>query len=175
MSDDDPFVTLGLPVRPDISDDEVRAAWRRIAAATHPDLPDGGDPVRFAAAAAAYTALRTAFGRGETYADLRETRAQLRSRSAVPVPGRGPGPGARVAGPGALLVWRVCNGRPTMLALRLLIAATVCAACVAVAGWQPTTVAILVGVLTWLIRTTRYDLARPPDPHRGPPDPHRGD
>ena len=48
----------------------MRAAWRRIAAATHPDREDGGDPARFGAAAAAYVLLRTSFGRGEALADL---------------------------------------------------------------------------------------------------------
>ena len=48
----------------------MHAAWRRIASATHPDREDGGDPERFAAAAAAYTVLRTRFGRGEALADL---------------------------------------------------------------------------------------------------------
>jgi hypothetical protein len=65
-----PFAALGLPARPDLTDDDIRAAWRRIAAATHPDRADGGDPARFAAAAAAYTELRTRYGRGEAYADL---------------------------------------------------------------------------------------------------------
>ncbi len=32
-----PFETLGLPTRPDLDDEQVRAAWRAIAAATHPD------------------------------------------------------------------------------------------------------------------------------------------
>ena len=67
---DDPFALLGLPARPGLSDDDVRAAWRRIAAATHPDREDGGDPARFGAAAAAYVMLRTGFGRGEALADL---------------------------------------------------------------------------------------------------------
>jgi curved DNA-binding protein CbpA len=40
----DPFTALGLPVRPDLSDEQVRAAWRQVATATHPDRPDGGDP-----------------------------------------------------------------------------------------------------------------------------------
>jgi curved DNA-binding protein CbpA len=66
----DPFALLGLPARPGLSDDDVRAAWRRIAAATHPDREDGGDPARFGAAAAAYVMLRTGFGRGEALADL---------------------------------------------------------------------------------------------------------
>ncbi|HEY5397835.1 MAG TPA: hypothetical protein VIL16_20805, partial [Trebonia sp.] len=67
---DDPFALLGLPTRAGLSDDDVRAAWRRIAAATHPDREDGGDPARFGAAAAAYVVLRTGFGRGEALADL---------------------------------------------------------------------------------------------------------
>ena len=66
----DPFAVLGLPARPDLTGDEIRAAWRRMAAATHPDRADGGDPARYAEAAAAYTTLRTASGRGEAYADL---------------------------------------------------------------------------------------------------------
>jgi curved DNA-binding protein CbpA len=67
---DDPFSTLGLPAWAGLTDDDVRAAWRRIAAATHPDREDGGDPVRFGAAAAAYMLLRTSFERGEALADL---------------------------------------------------------------------------------------------------------
>ncbi len=67
---DDPFEALGLPARADLSDEDVRAAWQRIAAATHPDRDDGGDPARFGAAAAAYDTLRTSFGRGEALADL---------------------------------------------------------------------------------------------------------
>src|ERR1700677_2210969 len=70
MTGNDPFSDLGLPARADLSDDEVRAAWRRIAAATHPDRSDGGDATRFAAAAAAYAELRTPYGRREAYAAL---------------------------------------------------------------------------------------------------------
>jgi curved DNA-binding protein CbpA len=70
----DPFTVLGLPAGPGLTDDEVRAAWRRIATATHPDRADGGDAARFAAAAAAYTALRTNFGRTEALADLARPR-----------------------------------------------------------------------------------------------------
>jgi curved DNA-binding protein CbpA len=89
---DDPFARLGLPARPGVSDDDVRAAWRRIAAATHPDREDGGDPARFGAAAAAYVMLRAGFGRGEALADLglsvatdgRGRHAHRRKRSADP-------------------------------------------------------------------------------------------
>src|SRR5450755_1944728 len=71
----DVFAVLGLAPRPDLTDDQVRAAWRRVAAATHPDREDGGDPQRFAVAAAAYTTLRTGFGRGAALADLAAGRA----------------------------------------------------------------------------------------------------
>src|SRR5215467_3147296 len=83
----DPFTVLGLPARAGLSDDEVRAAWRRIAAATHPDRADGGDAARFAAAAAAYTALRTNSGRAEALADLAPPAGAGRRRAG---PGRWP-------------------------------------------------------------------------------------
>src|SRR5579859_4326047 len=67
---DDPFAELGLPALAELTDDDVHAAWRRIAAATHPDREDGGDPARFGAAAGAYVVLRTGFGRSEALADL---------------------------------------------------------------------------------------------------------
>src|SRR5208283_243170 len=70
VSGPDPFAILGLAARPDLTDDDVRAAWRRIAAAVHPDRADGGDPARFSAAAAAYTTLRTLDGRREAFGDL---------------------------------------------------------------------------------------------------------
>jgi curved DNA-binding protein CbpA len=129
----DPFTVLGLPARPEVGDDEVRAAWRRIAAATHPDRADGGDPARFAAAAAAYTTLRTRSGRGEALADL----AAPRPRRGVPhadIPGR-----RRPLLGLARLPARVRHGRPARLALRLAVAAAVSAAAVAVDGWTPWT------------------------------------
>jgi len=142
----DPFTVLGLPARPEVGGDEVRAAWRRIAAATHPDRADGGDPARFAAAAAAYTTLRTRSGRGEALADLAHPG----------VPGLRPLPGL------ARLPARVRHGRPARLALRLAAAAAASAAAVAVAGWTPATAALITGVLTWLLLTARHDLAPPP-------------
>ena len=130
----DPFGILGLRPRPDLTDDEVRAAWRRIASATHPDRADGGDPARFAEAAAAYTTLRTASGRGEAHADLT---ARHRGLS------------------------RIRHGRPAILGLRVAIAAAVSAATVAVAGHQPAAIAVIAGILTWLLRTARHDIAGP--------------
>ena len=173
----DPFTVLGLPARAGLSDDEVRAAWRRIAAATHPDRTDGGDAARFAAAAAAYTALRTSFGRAEALADL--------ARPAGPG-GRRAGPGRRPSAPGwarrgrrpsaggerrwrppaaGLLAgrwWaRVRRGRPARLALRIAAAAAVSIGVALIAGARPATPALITGVLTWLALTARNDLAPP--------------
>ncbi len=138
----DPFAVLGLPARPDLSDDDIRAAWRRIAAAIHPDRADGGDPARFAEAAAAYTTLRTVTGRGEAYADLTVGR-----------------PGQRGAG-------RIRRGRPAVLALRTAVAAGVSAGALAVAGPQPASFALIAGALTWLARTGYRELAPSARPAR---------
>ena len=127
----DPFAALGLPAQPELSDDEVRAAWRRVAAATHPDRDDGGDPAAFAAAAAAYTELRTVTGRREACADR---------------PGR-----PRRRG------W-VRRGRPVALILRLAVAAGVSLGAVLAAGPAPATYAVIAGALTWLLRTARREL-----------------
>jgi curved DNA-binding protein CbpA len=144
----DPFRALGLEPRADLTDDEVHAAWRRAASATHPDREDGGDPQRFAEAAAAYTALRTRFGRGEVLAD----RATGRT---VP----GPGGWRRVTA--RLLGSRVWRGRPARLALRILVAAAASAAAITVAGPHPAAPALVTGVATWLVLTARHDLAPP--------------
>jgi hypothetical protein len=53
-----PFTALGLPARTDLDDEQVRQAGRTIAAATHPDRADGGDPTAYTAASAAYARLR---------------------------------------------------------------------------------------------------------------------
>jgi curved DNA-binding protein CbpA len=138
---DDPFWVLGLPARADLTDDDVRAAWRRIAAATHPDRDDGGDPARFGAAAAAYAMLRTAWDRGEALAELG--------------PSAQPGPSGPSSRPGA---------RARLLALRVAGTAAVCAAAFAAAGWAPASIGVAAGALTWLALTARRDL--PPRPAR---------
>jgi hypothetical protein len=151
----DPFGALGLAPDQDLNDDDVRAAWRRVAAATHPDRADAGDPAAFAAAAAAYTALRTPSGRGEALADLSERERRPRAAAAP----------ARLGAfaPGALvLLTRVRRGRPLALLLRLAAAAAAGCLPAAVAGWQPASYAILAGALTWLAVTTPSDLAPPP-------------
>jgi curved DNA-binding protein CbpA len=142
----DPFRVLGLEPRADLTDDEVHAAWRRTASATHPDREDGGDPQRFAEAAAAYTALRTRFGRGEVLAGIGTGRAptQVSGRRSVI---------ARFSGS------RVGRGRPGRLALRTLLAVGAGTAAVAAAGPHPAAPALVTGVATWLVLTARHDLA----------------
>jgi hypothetical protein len=152
----DPFRALGLEPRAGLTDDEVHAAWRRIASATHPDREDGGDPDRFAGAAAAYTALRTRFGRGEALADLtvRPPGTASGGGRGVTAPARGP----RLA-PVMRLPSRIRRGRPARLALRILAAVVVAAAAVAAAGPHPAAPALATGVATWLVLTARRDLA----------------
>jgi hypothetical protein len=156
---DDPFAALGLPAWAGLSDEDVRAAWRRIAAATHPDRDDGGDPALFSAAAAAYDTLRTSFGRGEALADLglagRAPRAGGRrgAHSASPPPGarharRTPKPRAWTwprAWPGAGVDWYWRR-----LALRACGATAGLTVALAAAGWTPATVGLLAGALTWV-------------------------
>jgi curved DNA-binding protein CbpA len=157
---DGPFLALGLAARPDLTDDDVRAAWRRIAAATHPDRADGGDPQRFAAAAAAYTVLRTRFGRGEALADLRAASASAAGSRARPLPR----PRRAIpAGAAGRLAFRVRRGRPWRLALRVLAALCASAAAAALAGSRPATPALITGALTWLMLTAWHDLTPPAD------------
>jgi hypothetical protein len=166
----DPFSILGLPVQVDLTDDDVRVAWRRVAAATHPDRDDGGDPARFAAAAAAYTGLRTRYGRGEAYADLTrppQERGEIRATPPSPAPAAQPGPavasGGRAGfGLAGLLVWRIRRGRPAVLGLRLAIAAAISAVSFVVVGAQPAAGGLTTGAVTWFLLTARRDLA-PPD------------
>jgi len=149
-----PFAALGLPTRPDLTDEQVRAAWRTIAAATHPDRADGGDPAAFRAAAAAYSELRTRYGRGEALADLRGRPA-----------GRAPGRVTATAGNWAA---RVRGGRPGRLALLILGAVAVSFLGVLTDGWRPASLALIVGSATWVLRGgRRYLGAR--DAGRGGP------
>ena len=178
----DPFALLGLPTRPGLSDDDVRAAWRRIAAATHPDREDGGDPARFGAAAGAYVILRTGFGRGEALADLglsatpdpggrhvhrsgRATDASARGGRhrvgrATPVDRRSRSPVRLRPPPVRLprLTWR--KRRPGGLALRVACAAAVGVVAIVISGWSPGVVGVLAGLLTWLLATARHAFTR---------------
>ena len=164
----DPFTVLGLPARPDLTDDDVRSAWRRIAAATHPDRPDGGDPGRFAVASAAWAELRTSDGRGEAYAGLAagsRWRPAPRGQAGAP-PRAGAGAHSRGdplagAGDAGTFAARIRRGRPAMLALRVAITVGVCVAAFGIAGAQPAAAGLAAGALTWFGLTARHDLMPP--------------
>src|SRR5215470_4805589 len=144
------FGALGLAADPALTDDEVRMAWRRVAAATHPDRADGGDPAAFAAAAAAYTLLRTPAGRAEALAEKTELGGGRVPGD--PVPSR-----SWLASAAATTAWQIRNGRPARLAVRLLAATAAATIAVTAIGWQPASVAIITGTLTWLLLTSRPD------------------
>jgi hypothetical protein len=151
---DDPFAVLGLPARRDLTDEDVRAAWRRIAAVTHPDLDNGGDPVRYRAAAAAYDTLRTSFGRGEALADLglsgyrgttQTARHGMHRRD--PRAWRAPSSGAATRLVGH--VGRVPHvSRSAVLGTGIV---AVAAIAVGAVGLTPASIALLVGAVTWLL------------------------
>ena len=79
-----PFDALGLPARPDLTDEQVRDAWRTVAAATHPDRPDGGDLARYTQASAAFAQLRDPWARSEAYADVMEGQPDTDAAAAGP-------------------------------------------------------------------------------------------
>jgi hypothetical protein len=149
----DPFAALGLDPGAHLTDDDVRAAWRRIAAATHPDRPDGGNPETFAIAAAAYADLRTAYGRGEARANgLATARSRTTRRgalfSAI----------ARVLAAPAGVAAAVRCRRPVMLAVRVATGGCAAVAGVIAAGPGPAGPALAAGAVTWLVLTARHDL-----------------
>ena len=168
----DPFGGLGLPVRNDLTNEQVRAAWRQIAAATHPDRPDGGDVPRYTAAASAYAQLRTQWGRSEAYADQVEAGYGTAGARTAPLPvvsgdaDETPTPpgatAARLARAGWLLPARIARGRPLRLALLGIAAAIMSAVVLRLIGGQPAGPAVVTGILTWFVLTGRGDLAPPP-------------
>jgi hypothetical protein len=76
----DAFRVLGLPYSPDLTDEEVRAAYLLRLRAVHPD--NGGDADAAAAVTAAYDALRSGVRRGELLAVVTV------DREPAPVPAR---------------------------------------------------------------------------------------
>jgi hypothetical protein len=153
-----PFAALGLPVRADLSDAQVRTAWKNIATATHPDRPDGGNVATYTAAATAYAQLRTGWGRSETYADLATTEPYVPAPE--PPPARWPGGSL---GPGLLLVpARIRHGRPLRLVARALAAALLSLLVLALIPGQAAGPAVVTGLTVWFLLTARADLASPP-------------
>jgi len=165
----DPFEALGLPARPDLDDETVRAAWRAIAAATHPDRPDGGDLARYTAASAAYAELRTPWGRSEAYADLVQ-RAGHDSEPATgplpPIAGCDPRADGLPRHPLAAVLEfpaRIRYGRPGHLLLRAVIAAALALVVLQLIPGTTAAPADITGVITWFVLTGRRDLAPPPE------------
>ncbi len=165
----DPFEALGLPPRPDLPDEQVRAAWRAIAAATHPDRADGGNLARYTAASAAYAELRTPWGRSEAYADLIQ-QAELDGEAPTgplpAIPAEGPPPGALPRHPLAA-VWefpaRVRRGRPRRLVIRAMIAAVLSLVVLQLIPGTAAAPADVGGLVLWFVLTGRRDLAPPPE------------
>jgi len=178
-----PFEALGLPARRDLTDEQVREAWRAIAAATHPDRPDGGDLARYTAASAAFAELRTPWSRSEAWADLAE-QAWAQGRDfpgseigdsepdtspipAIPAaPPSGPAPGTWPGHPLAAawqLPSRIRRGRPGRLLLRAAIAAVLSLLVLNLIPGQPAAPADVAGLVLWFVLTGRKDLAPPPE------------
>jgi hypothetical protein len=172
MTTINPFTDLGLPARPDLDDEQVRAAWRTIAAATHPDRPGGGDPAAYTAAAAAYAQLRTPWGRSEAWADLADDVAgsgpattPLTAIPLIPViPGIAPPPAHPLHALAGLayLPSRIRHGRPLRLALRGAAAAALALVVLHLIPGQPAAPAVITLLITWFVLTARSDLAPPP-------------
>jgi hypothetical protein len=161
-----PFRLLGLPERPDLTDEQVRAAWRNIATATHPDRPDGGDLARYTAASAAYAELRTPWGRSEAHADLAEQAGDGPATSPIPVmSGEEPPPvppWQPLLAP-AQVPARIRSGRPLRLAIRGLIATGLALIALQLIPATPAAPADILGLIIWFVLTGRNDLAPPPE------------
>jgi hypothetical protein len=161
----DPFAALGLPARPDLSDEQVRAAWRSIAAATHPDRPDGGDLARYTAASAAYAQLRTPWARSEAYADLIE-QAGPDTSPLPPVPASAwpaPVPPWQPLLRAAQVPARVRRGRPLRLLIRGAVAAALSLVVLHLIPGTAAAPADVFGLTWWFVLTGRKDLAPPPE------------
>ena len=160
-----PFRALGLPERPDLTDEQVRAAWRNIAAATHPDRADGGDLARYTAASAAYAELRSPWGRSEAYADLPGQAGDGPVTAPLPpVPGEAPPvPPWQPLLALTQIPARIRSGRPLRLALRGLIAAGLALVVLQLIPGTPAAPADVLGLIIWFVLTGRKDLAPPPE------------
>ena len=169
-----PFEILGLPVRRDLTDEQVDAAWRKIAVATHPDRPDGGDLARYTQASAAFAELRVPWSRSEAYADVVE-QARTQGYDGLDDDGQpyteplprvpsDPESGIPYGDPVAILIQlpsRISRGRPLHLALRAIIAAVLALLVLNLIPGQPAAPADILGLIIWFVLTGRKDLAPP--------------
>jgi hypothetical protein len=153
-------VRRARPARqPDLSDQQIRDAWRTIATATHPDRPDGGNVVRYTAAATAYAQLRTPWGRSEAYADLTAAQAYVPAPAGPALPAR---PGAGIARTAVMVPARIRHGRPLRLLARAVAAAVLSVLVLAAIPGQASGPAVVTGLIIWFVLTARGDLAPPP-------------
>ena len=151
-----PFTALRLTPGPGLTDEDVRAAWRSAAAATHPDRADGGNPAAYAAAAAAYEQLRAPWGRSEALADLAVM------PHVPPAPARARRPWHALSGFAAALPARIARGRPRRLIIRALLAAAAATCAVLLVPGTASGPAVTAGCGLWWLLTARADLAPPP-------------
>ena len=153
-----PFHVLGLPTDPDLTDEQVRGAWRAIAAATHPDRPDGGNPARYAQASASYDDLRSPWGRSEAYADVIEQLPLPPVLPPDPAPARPP----FTIGTLLLLPSRIRHGRPLRMLIRAVVAALISLVILRLIPGTAAAPADITGMALWFALTARSDLAPPP-------------
>ena len=185
-----PFAVLGLPEWPDLDDETVDAAWRAIAAETHPDRPDGGNLARYTQATAACFELHSPWGRSEAFADLLEAAWAEGRYDAYPghyppgydaydpgddLPpdpwetGLGPVPLDEILHQVAEIPARFRRGRPVHLAIRAAVIAGLCLTVLTAFPARPWTgfvVAVLIGVF---VVSAREDIASPRPVRRLPP------
>ena len=174
-----PFETLGLPARRDLTNAQVDAAWRKIAVATHPDRQDGGDLARYTRACASFAELRTPWSRSEAYADLEE-QARAAGYDGLDDDGHphadplsagrfNPETGLPLGDPAAVLARlpaRIRRGRPRRLLLRAAITLALSLAAVILIPGRlpaPATLVTMLGLAGWFVLDARHDLAPPPD------------
>jgi hypothetical protein len=156
-----PFEALGLPARRDLTDAQVDAAWRKAAAATHPDRADGGDLPRYTQATAAFAQLRTPWARSEAYADVMEGQPDTTPLPPIP-PGFDADRPPLTYRPLLLLPERIWHGHPLRLALRAIVAAVLSMVVLALIPGTAAAPADVLALGLWFVLTARSDLAPPP-------------
>ena len=162
MNRRNPLDALGLPSDPDLTDDQVHAAWRTIAAATHPDRPDGGDLPRYTAASAAYAELSTRWGRTEAWADIIEELHDTTPLPPLPPGFENIGPPSVTLRPVLMLPERIWHGHKLRLAIRAAIAAALSLLVLHMIPGTAAAPADVFGLILWFVLTGRSDLAPPP-------------
>ena len=165
-----PFDALGLPIRRDLTDEQVRGAWRRVATATHPDRADGGDLARYTAATAAYVTAAYPVGaqRGLRRRGGRRRRHLPAARGVRGFGRAGRGGWCRRWGCWSCSVRARGSCRPVSgtggrcgCSSGPCVAALACLGVLAVIPGQPAAPFLVAALVTWFVVTGRSDLAPP--------------